>query len=135
MTSTGTHEQIMIPVGAGELIDKITILEIKQQNVRDAAAKANIEHELTALRRIAEPLVADLAELPDLQQSLRSVNQTLWDIEDDIRDCERRSVFDQTFVSLARSVYKQNDERARIKQAINRLANSQIVEEKLYAQY
>ncbi len=126
---------IMVPVGAGELIDKITILEIKAKHVRDEAAAANIAHELNELSALAAPLMAAHADMAGLKDQLQAVNAALWKIEDDIRDHERRHDFGDSFVALARSVYVRNDERARLKRAVNDLTGSAIVEEKLYAEY
>jgi hypothetical protein len=121
-----------IPVSWGELLDKITILEIKSERLRAPAALANTAHELALLRAI----VAELAEAPPglaaLRGELAAVNRRLWDIEDDIRRKEASRTFDAEFVELARAVYRNNDERSRIKRAINELLRSGIIEEKQY---
>ncbi|HEY2616492.1 MAG TPA: DUF6165 family protein [Acetobacteraceae bacterium] len=121
-----------VPVSWGELIDKITILEIKVERLRAPAARANAAHELTLLRaELAEPP----AGLAALQAELAGVNRRLWDIEDDIRRKEASQAFDAGFIALARAVYHSNDERSRIKRAINELLGSGIIEEKQYVGY
>ena len=125
----------VVPVSWGELLDKIAILEIKRARLRAPAAVANAERELAALNdalAVAGPAQAELAEL---RAALAAVNERLWDIEDGIRDCEARGDFGPAFVALARSVYHQNDERGRIKRAINVLLGSVLVEEKQYTAY
>ncbi len=121
-----------VPVSWGELIDKITILEIKVERLNATAAAANARHELKLLRGE----FAGLAEVPPglagLQEALRAVNRRLWDIEDEIRRKEAAEAFDATFIALARAVYRTNDERSRIKRAINQLLRSEIIEEKQY---
>lgn len=123
-----------VPVAWGECIDKITILEIKERNITAAPALANVRRELEALSEIARPVLsrADVAALTD---NLREVNQALWTVEDDLRDCEADGRFDATFIELARSVYKLNDKRARFKRHINDATASSIVEEKSYRDY
>jgi hypothetical protein len=124
--------RIEIPVSVGELIDKITILEIKVRRL-EGRARGNAERELELL---GEALAASGLEIDaGMWRDLRSVNETLWAIEDDIRDHERRRCFDGAFIELARSVYLQNDRRARIKKEINESCGSAIVEEKSYQAY
>ncbi len=121
----------MIPVSWGELLDKITILEIKVERLRDAAAAANAAGELALLRDImGEPL-----GVAGFRSALLAVNTRLWRIEDLIREKERAGDFGPGFIALARSVYRENDERGRIKQAVNRVLQSALVEEKQYAKY
>jgi hypothetical protein len=124
-----------IPVSWGELLDKITILEIKSERLRASAALANTAHEIALLRAI----VAELTEAPPglaaLRGELAAVNRRLWDIEDDIRRKEASRTFDAEFVELARAVYRNNDERSRIKRAINQMLGSGIIEEKQYVGY
>lgn len=123
---------LLIPVSWGELIDKITILEIKCQHLRSADAQANAERELVALRRVLaeqEPLPPGLHPL---RTALETVNRRLWAIEDELREKDAAGNFGPEFVTLARSVYRENDERARLKREINRLMNSALVEEKEY---
>lgn len=131
----GKSGEIVVPVSVGELIDKLTILDIKLTHVRDAGQQANIAHERDLLAELATPILAAEAELEGLLGQLREVNATLWDVEDRLREHERDGVFDDEFVALARQVYHRNDERARLKKAINALTGSAIVEEKLYAAY
>ena len=121
-----------VPVSCGELIDKITILEIKVERLQAAAARANAAHELALLRaELAEPPM----ELASLRDQLVAVNRLLWDIEDGIRRKEASQAFDAEFIELARAVYRNNDERSRIKRAINHLLGSAIIEEKQYVGY
>ena len=121
----------LVPVSWGELLDKIAILEIKCQRLRAPEALANAARELAALRP-----AADTAAVPrELTAALAAVNQRLWTIEDRIREKEAAGDFGPEFVALARSVYRENDERGRIKRAINTLLGSGLVEEKQYSAY
>jgi hypothetical protein len=125
---------ILIPVSAGELIDKITILRVKAARI-DAAKRPNVQKELALLEAVAS---RDLAAVPDLKAltgELEAVNAILWDVEEGKRDCERRGDFGPAFVALARQVYKDNDRRAAIKRRINDAAGSDLVEEKSYRPY
>ncbi len=153
--------ELLVPVSAGELVDKITILQIKAQRIGDPAKRANVAVELAALEAVAaraglaaravfgeagaagagadglpgvDP-AADLEGLGAATAELVAVNGELWDIEDRIRDCERAGDFGPDFVALARSVYRTNDQRAALKARINQLCGSQLVEEKSYAAY
>ena len=126
---------ILIPASAGELIDKITILEIKVKNIRDPEKNRNVVKELQALDMCLRKNISATHHLTDLRASLKSINETLWDIEDDIRLCEQRGDFGDKFIKLARSVYRQNDKRAAVKKEINVLLGSSIIEEKSYADY
>lgn len=121
----------VVPVSWGELIDKITILEIKQERIVAPAARANVVKELRLLSEAAAP-VATRDGVTAIKAELRSVNERLWGIEDEIRAKESESDFGEGFVRLARSVYKQNDERAALKRELNRLLDSELVEEKSY---
>jgi len=127
--------QLQVPVSVGEVLDKITILQIKLAHISDAAKRANIQNELDALL----PLVAGDAFTTDQMQSLmaelKSVNEALWDIEDDIREKEAAKSFDAEFIRLARAVYITNDKRAEIKKQINLATGSALVEEKSYESY
>ena len=127
--------RIEVPVSAGELVDKVTILEIKSERVADAGKLANVRRELAGLAAIADPLLAANRALTPLKSSLRSINETLWQIEDDIRDCERAKDFGPRFVELARDVYRTNDRRAAVKREIDKLLGSEITEEKSYQAY
>ncbi len=127
--------KISIPVGAGELIDKITILTIKSERIADQEKLANIRHELALLLEVRHHALGAFAELPQLQQALQTINEALWEIEDDIRDCERANDFGAKFIKLARAVYVTNDRRAKAKRAVDEHVGSPIVEEKSYADY
>lgn len=126
---------LMIEVGAGELIDKITILKIKADRMTDPAKLKNVNHELDVLSRAREENLKQSAELDRQEEALRQVNEALWVIEDDIRACEAAVDFGPKFIELARSVYIQNDKRAAIKKSINELCGSSIVEEKSYTEF
>lgn len=128
-------ETPVVKVSWGELFDKITILRIKTRRLTAPEKIRNAAHELAVLEAATDvigPLSPDLAEAVD---DLTAVNEDLWVIEDDIRDCERAKDFGPRFVELARSVYVRNDERAAVKRRINDLLESEIVEEKSYAAY
>lgn len=122
----------MVPVSWGELLDKITILQIKQERIDDAAKRANVTTELNALSAIAEVAMAQAAAL---LAGLKAVNEDLWEIEDRIREKERAQAFDAEFIELARAVYVTNDRRADLKRQMNRLLGSALVEEKSYKPY
>jgi len=124
--------QIRVPVSAGELLDKISILRIKAERIDDDTKQANVRHELELLQPECAHLGADDAMLQDWFRQLGEVNGQLWDIEDRIRECEAQQRFDEEFIGLARAVYRTNDERARIKREINRATGSDVVEEKSY---
>ena len=126
---------IDVPVSPGELIDKITILEIKRARIADDAKRANVAHELALLNRARDAAIAQSAALDGLAAALHAVNGELWDIEDAIRRHERAGDFGPRFVALARAVYRTNDRRAAIKRQINDLLGAAIVEEKSYAAY
>ena len=123
-----------MPVSWGELIDKVTILEIKQQRLASESARANAARELALLQAVAGPR-CEAAELAAVKDQLKAVNEQLWEIEDRIRNKEAAASFDADFIELARSVYKRNDERAAIKRRINKLLSSELVEEKSYSTY
>ena len=126
---------ILIPASAGELIDKITILEIKLKNIVDPVKNRNVSIELEALSKCFEENIIQSNEIEELKTNLKQVNSALWNIEDDIRKCEQAGEFGEKFVELARSVYRQNDKRAALKKEINILLGSSIIEEKSYADY
>jgi hypothetical protein len=123
-----------VPVSWGELLDKITILEIKVERLAGEEARANVAKELELLRGIAAPVMAGGPAFP-LVARLKQLNLALWDIEDRIRDCERGGDFGPGFVELARSVYRRNDERGAIKREINLALGSALIEEKSYKPY
>jgi hypothetical protein len=123
---------LLVPISVGELLDKISILEIKAEAIGDPAKHANLMRELAALNAVRRREIAALAELPALYTELKSVNLALWQIEDDIRVHERDGRFDDRFIELARGVYRNNDRRALVKRRINELTGSELVEEKSY---
>ncbi|WP_133000843.1 DUF6165 family protein [Luteimonas arsenica] len=127
--------EITVPVSFGELLDKISILQIKSERMSDEAKLANVRRELSALERTWMAHPAAGKDIGRLRADLKAVNERLWDIEDEVRLKEKAQVFDGDFVELARSVYLQNDERARIKKAINLALGSSYVEEKSYQDY
>jgi hypothetical protein len=126
---------LQVEVAAGELFDKITILQIKSERISAPLQLENINRELTSLLETKERLGPGSAALESLIAELKKVNETLWDIEDKIRDCEREKVFGKSFIELARSVYQQNDRRSALKRQINDLLGSHIIEEKSYQEY
>ena len=128
-------KDILVPISPGELLDKITILRIKSARMSDAAKLVNVRAELAELEKTWTDAVGTTAGLADEERALQAVNERLWVIEDDIRDCERAKDFGPKFVELARAVYHQNDRRAELKREINLLLGSQIIEEKSYAKY
>lgn len=127
--------EILVPVSFGELLDKIAILQIKSERMTDPAKVANVRRELEALEKTWLGHAGSQTDLADLRAQLKAVNERLWKIEDDIRDKEAAQEFDAGFIKLARSVYFENDERARLKRDINRALGSAYVEEKSYADY
>jgi len=125
---------IEVPVSWGELVDKITILQIKSDRMQDEQKLANVRKELLLL----SDKLGDKAEIADVKRltgELYAVNAALWDIEDDIRDCENAGDFGEKFISLARSVYITNDKRADLKREVNAVLGSGLVEEKSYQKY
>jgi hypothetical protein len=126
---------IRVDISPGELIDKITILELKLERIRDPAKIANVRLEYDVLMEVCAREVVESAELRALTDRLKKINAALWDIEDHIREHERAKNFDAGFVTLARSVYRTNDERSAVKRAINELLASKIIEEKSYVAY
>jgi hypothetical protein len=123
-----------ISVSWGEVIDRITILEIKAELLESEDTRNNVKRELEQLSSAVEPAAKD-PEIAALRTSLKRVNETLWQIEDDIREKEAAKCFDQEFVDLARAIYRTNDERHRIKQEINARLKSDINEAKQYSRY
>jgi hypothetical protein len=126
---------VRIPVAVGELIDKITILEIKAARITQPAKRANVTRELELLQQVWHGLPQSSVDLEELRAALKTLNQRLWDIEDAIRDKERRNEFDARFIELARAVYHTNDERSAVKRRINEATGSDIIEEKSYSAY
>lgn len=127
--------EILVPVSFGELLDKIAILQIKSERITNADKLVNVRKELDALSAIWLEHAAAQVHLVELRAALKAVNERLWQIEDAIRDCERSQSFDVEFVRLARAVYFENDDRARIKREINLALGSAYVEEKSYQEY
>ncbi len=130
-----SSKPILIEVGAGELIDLITILTIKSERMTDAEKLKNVRHELDVLSAGRDANLEDSADLQNLTAALKQVNEALWEIEDDIRQCEREKDFGDKFVQLARAVYVTNDKRASLKKDINVLTGAQIIEEKSYTEF
>ena len=125
----------LVPISWGELFDKITILQIKLDNLTSKNALKNVEWEFKKLQSILIKYFPNSIEAKQLEEELKKINQQLWDIEDNIRDKERNRSFDDEFIQLARSVYIINDERSRIKRKINEIFGSEFVEEKSYSEY
>lgn len=125
-------DAILTPVSIGELIDKITILEIKAERIGDATKLANVRTELGGLLPLFAKQQASQPALDALKQSLKAINERMWDIQDQLRDKEAAQQFDDAFVQLARGVYQTNGERVQVKNEINRVAGSALVEEKQY---
>ena len=127
--------EILVPVSFGELLDKIAILQIKSERMSDPAKLANVRNELSALDTTWDAHPASKQDIDALRADLKAVNERLWVIEDDIRLQEKAQAFDAEFVRLARAVYFENDERARLKREINIRLGSALVEEKSYQNY
>jgi len=128
-------KDILVPVSPGELLDKITILRIKQVRIPDAVKLANVKLELALLEQTWRDSGCAAREVAADERALQEVNERLWDIEDRIRDKEAKQSFDRDFIELARAVYACNDERAAIKKRINLQLGSRLIEEKSYQQY
>lgn len=128
-------DHILVPTAPGELIDKLTILRLKEERITDPAKVANVRIEKEALMKTADAHVPPSAELDALWEELYRINADLWVIEDDIRDCERDKDFGDEFIRLARAVYITNDKRADVKKKINVLLGSALIEEKSYADH
>jgi len=132
MKNSSIKKIINAPISIGELVDKITILEIKKNKFQNSKLE-NVLKELSFLRKLMEKHQIEITD--DLFTQLKEINLTLWNIEDQIRIKEKNKEFDNIFIELARSVYFKNDIRAEIKKKINQLSNSEITEEKSYAEY
>ena len=126
---------ISVEVSSGELIDKITILEIKLERMDDEDKLKNVKLEWGTLTRARDEAIEATPELEKLTAALKQSNERLWEIEDDIRQFERDKDFGDKFVELARAIYINNDQRARLKREINELLGSRLIEEKSYAAY
>ena len=125
---------INTPISLGELVDKISILIIKQKNIIDESKLDHVKKELDFLQKTLMNYVQQ-EEINNYLENLININSKLWKIEDDIRECERKKLFDQSFIDLARSVYFTNDERAKVKNDINKTFGSELVEVKSYEEY
>ena len=125
---------INTPISLGELVDKISILIIKEKNITDQTKLDHVKKELDFLQKTLMNYVQQ-EEINNYLENLININSKLWNIEDDIRECERKKLFDQTFIDLARSVYFINDERAKVKNDINKTFGSELVEVKSYEEY
>jgi uncharacterized protein DUF6165 len=134
MSAPQAPQDILVPISVGELMDKITILEIKSERIKNQGQLENIARELGALRAVRLGGV-DRAVLDKLGAELKRVNAELWDIEDAIRECDARGDFGDAFIRLARAVYRLNDDRARLKKAINLASGSRLSEEKSYKSF
>ena len=122
------------PISLGELVDKISILIIKQKNINDKLKISHVNKELDYLKKTLEKNIKK-EEIHNYLDQLIKINSELWKIEDDIRECERKKIFDHTFIELARSVYFTNDKRANVKSEINIKFGSELVEVKSYKKY
>jgi len=131
----GHIPSVKIDAAPGELIDKITILEIKAEWIDDAMKRANVTYELATLTNALNLAIETSGQISDLSGRLKEVNERLWETEDAIRECERRQDFGPVFIDLARSVYRLNDVRSEIKRSINTLLGARIIEEKSYSSY
>ena len=125
---------INTPISLGELVDKISILIIKKNNISDSIKLEYVTKELEFLQKTLKKYISE-NEINEFLQKLVNINSKLWNIEDDIRECERKKIFDQTFIDFARSVYFTNDERAKVKNDINKTFGSELVEVKSYEEY
>jgi len=128
-------ENIKVPVSPGEVLDKITILEIKSERMSDPEKVANVRAELALLQETWDGNIRDSNVIQDLHAKLKEINEALWEIEDDIRDKERAKEFDERFIELARAVYVTNDLRSQVKKELNLHLGSEIIEEKSYQDY
>ena len=126
-------QEIMVPISVGELVDKVTILSIKNERIQDQAKLQNIQTELTALKSTCQAAAISLND--NLVKELRLVNEALWEVEDNLREAERLQKFDAQFIEWARSVYKHNDKRFTLKAELNKQYGSQLSEEKSYESY
>ena len=125
-------DKILAEISAGELIDKITILEIKKEKISNKEKLAEVNKELISLNETLKKFINDESKILNFKNDLKNINLKLWDIEDGKRSAEKNNKFDAKFIELARSVYKFNDERAKIKLAINNALGSNIKEVKSY---
>jgi hypothetical protein len=129
------HPPILIEVSPGELVDKLTILRIKAARLTEPAKLANVRRELALLETVAQSALPSSQRIDGLQRDLSHVNESLWQVEDDLRLCERNQEFGPHFIELARSVYRLNDQRSRLKRQLNDLLGSPLCEEKQLPTY
>jgi hypothetical protein len=127
--------KVNIPISLGELLDKISILEIKNKKILDESKILNIKKELNDLKKVLDEFNINLSETNSLYNKLYKINLTLWEVEDSIRVLEKNEDFGEKFIELARAVYITNDQRFEVKNDINKLFNSEYVEEKSYEDY
>jgi hypothetical protein len=128
-------KKIYSEISTGELFDKISILEIKKNKIKDKTKRNIVLKELSSLQETVNENIEKSKSLTELYKKLKTVNLKLWKIEDDIRNCERKRKFEDKFIKLARAVYFTNDERSRVKNKINSLTKSNISEVKSYKKY
>ncbi len=126
---------VFVETSVGDLVDKITILQIKLERIQDPSKRENIARELEKLEGVRRESIGESAELTGLSGLLKGVNEELWDLEDRIRDLERAGDFGEDFVAVARKIYRTNDRRAALKKEINAVSGSEIIEEKSYTDY
>lgn len=126
---------IQVSLSFGELLDKLSILEIKSERIKDPGKIVNVRHERNLLQSLWQKCDNSAIDIQDEWLRLKKINETLWEVEDHIRDKERKNEFDDEFIQLARMVYFTNDERAAVKRALNLKLGSQLIEEKSYQDY
>ncbi len=126
---------ILVPISVGELIDKISILKIKEKKITNKNKQKNIIKELNFLEKIYKSNIKKNKKLDHYEKQLIKINKILWEIEDKIRNCESKRDFKETFIKLARAVYINNDKRSKIKREINTITGSNLIEEKSYKSY
>ena len=128
-------KKMLSEISAGELLDKISILEIKLEKIKDKSSQEEINKEYVILKEVQNSCIETTNKVKDLFKEIKNINQNLWNIEDQLRICEKNKDFGETFIKLARSVYFNNDKRSKIKSEINNVLQSNIKEIKLYANY
>jgi predicted metal-dependent hydrolase len=126
---------LMIPISPGEVVDKVTILDIKSEKIVDEQKLINIKNEQRVLTAVLNSFIKDHQDINMLREKLRQINEQLWDYEDIVRNCERNKDFGEPFIEAARQIYQTNDLRSEIKKQINILLDSDIIEEKSYTDY
>ena len=132
---TNKPKKILSEISAGELLDKISILEIKREKIKNKANQEKINKEYKILKEVQNSSIEATEKLKTLFKKIKEVNQNLWDIEDKLRFCEKNKDFGKNFIELARGVYFNNDKRSKIKSEINKILMSNIKEVKEYVQY